>query len=253
MRRIDAAATQLSVARLDGPRWPLATLLAGAGSAGCLALMRFVDRPLAEHFRPHSGPIFQLAAWLTTLGEAGWWLIPSLAIYLGARLVWRSPLLAGRALFVFAAVAGSGLLVDLIKPLLGRARPTLLFSKHVYGFSYLHLAASYESFPSGHTACAMGAGVALGLLAPRYRPFWIALGLLVGFTRVIVTAHYLSDVVASVLLSLWMVLWLERLFASHGVVVCPSARCPARMLRSQLAKRLLGHADAGARPFSGPP
>jgi membrane-associated phospholipid phosphatase len=206
------------------------------GSGACVALMRFADRPLAHHFQPHAGLLFHIAALITNAGNAIWWLVPTLAVYLAARIVWRSPLWAARALFLFAAVACSGLMVDVLKPLLGRARPVMLFTHHVYGFTYLHFAAAYESFPSGHAACATGAGLALGVLAPRYRTLSISIGLLLGFTRVIVTAHYLSDVLAAVLVSVWTVVALERLFARHGMGVCEATTHP----HSAFARRLLG-------------
>jgi membrane-associated phospholipid phosphatase len=225
---------------LTGLRRKSAAIALVVGTLGCLTLMRFVDQPLAQHFQAHTGVLFHIAACVTKVGEAIWWLLPSFALYLAARILWRSPLWAGRALFVFAAVAGSGLLVDALKPLLGRARPVLLFTQHVYGFSYLHFAAVYESFPSGHAACATSAGLALGRLAPRYRALWITVGLLVGLTRVIVTAHYLSDVLAAVLVAGWTVFALERLFARHGVRVGAAHSVHLVTQRSALALRLLG-------------
>lgn len=212
----------------------------GIGTVGCLVLMRFADRPLAQHFHSHSGWLFHLAASITNAGEAIWLLLPTFAIYLAARIVWRSPLWAARALFVFSAVAVSGLAVDVIKPLLGRARPTLLFTQHIYGFSYLHLTAAYESFPSGHAACTAGAGLALGLLARRYRALWVTLGLLLGLTRVITTAHYLSDVLAGMLIAAWTVFALEPLFARHGVLFGPARALQPAARRSALALRLFG-------------
>jgi membrane-associated phospholipid phosphatase len=203
-------------------------------------MMRFVDRPLAQYFAAHAGAVFQVAAYLTRFGDPLWWLLPSLALFLAARFIWRCPAWAARALFIFSSVAIPGILVDLIKLIAGRARPELWLTQRIYGFSYPHLQALYQSFPSGHAACATGAGVALALLFPRHRPVWVAVGLGLGLTRVVVTAHYLSDVVAATLLAALIVLELRRILARHGLVLGIPARPGGVQLHSLFAARLAG-------------
>jgi membrane-associated phospholipid phosphatase len=198
--------------------WGLLALI----TAGLGLMMQYVDRPLAQYFAAHAGALFEVASFLTRFGDALWWLLPSLALFLAARFIWRSPPWAARALFVFASVAIPGILVDLIKLIAGRARPELWFTQGIYGFSYPHLQALYQSFPSGHAACASGASVALALLFPRHRPAWVAMGLGLGLTRVIVTAHYLSDVVAATLLAVLIVLELRRVFVRAGLLPAPA-------------------------------
>lgn len=118
------------------------------------------------------------------------------------------------ALFVVVTVLGSSALNNVVKFLVDRARP------HVE-VALTHPAGS--SFPSGH---AMASFVALGLVALLVR--WSArpavaglaaagclLGaLLVGFSRLALGAHYLSDVVGAWLLGL---AWLVALFEVFGV------------------------------------
>jgi membrane-associated phospholipid phosphatase len=216
------------------------------GALGLGLMMQFVDRPLAQYFSTHAGAMFRLASFLTRFGDALWWLLPSLVLFLAARFLWRSPTWAARALFVFTSVAVCGILVDLIKLIAGRARPELWLTQGIYGFSYPHLQALYQSFPSGHAACASGAGVALSLLFPRQRPWWIAVGAALGLSRVVVTAHYLSDVVAAGLLAALIVLELRRTFACYGLVL-GTARGPGSVrLHSTLAARLVGGALGGA-------
>jgi membrane-associated phospholipid phosphatase len=219
------------------------SLATGAGVALCLALlMRFVDRPVAERFHVHTGMLHHVATLLTGLGEAPWWLGPSLLVFGVARFIWRSPVHAAAGLFVFASVTVSGVLVDFIKLALGRARPDLWFSKGIYGFSYLQFTAAYQSFPSGHAACVSGACVALAIVLPRYRFIWVPLGLVIGFTRVIVTAHYVSDVVAATLFSAVVVLWLRDAFARRGLIIGDVSRPGAPHVTSVLAARIVGKA-----------
>jgi membrane-associated phospholipid phosphatase len=221
-----------------GLPWGLIALV----TAGLGLMMQFVDRPLAQCFAAHAGALYQVASFLTRFGDALWWLLPSLALYLAARFLWRSPAWAARALFLFTSVAACGILVDLVKLIAGRARPELWFTQGIYGFSYPHLQALYQSFPSGHAACASGAGIALSLLFPRHRPVWVTVGLVLGLTRVVVTAHYLSDVVAATLLAALIVFELRRLFARHGLVLGSEFGPGAVQLRSPWAARIAGGA-----------
>jgi membrane-associated phospholipid phosphatase len=230
--------------------WGLIALV----TAGLGLLMQFVDRPIAQYFATHAGALFRVASFLTRFGDALWWLLPSSALYLAARFVWRSPAWAARALFVFTSVAVCGILVDLVKCIAGRARPELWLTQGIYGFSYPHLQALYQSFPSGHAACASGAGIALALLFPRLRPAWIAVGLGLGLTRVVVTAHYLSDVVAATLLAALIVLELRRVFARHGLVLGRESSPGSVQPQTPFAARLTGaaHPASPSWPASRP-
>lgn len=118
--------------------------------------------------------------------------------------------------FVFLALAlGPGLLVNsVMKEVSGRARPVqieqfggpLLFSP---AFTLANECDRNCSFVSGHVAVAT-MPVAAWFVAGtrRRRRLWLAaalgLGLLVGLARVVVGAHFLSDVVIAMLLT-WLV------------------------------------------------
>jgi membrane-associated phospholipid phosphatase len=219
---------------------------AAAVAAGLAVLMAFVDRPVAHYFEAHTGPVFRMAALLTGFGEAVWWLAPSLAVFLAGRFVWRNSVSAAGALFVFVSVAVSGILVDIIKVILPRARPGLWFTKGLYGFSYFKFTAAYQSFPSGHAACAAGACTALSLILPRYRIVWIPMGLLIGFSRVVVTAHYVSDVVAATLFSYVAVLAIKNRFSKYGLTIGNVLRPGDVRADSVLAARIVGAAGLAA-------
>ncbi len=98
--------------------------------------------------------------------------------------------------FLLVSIAASGVAVDLLKVLFGRARPKLLFADGTYDFGWLGLAADYWSFPSGHTAAVVALATALWCLWPRHVLFYIALASVVAASRVVTGAHYLSDVIA---------------------------------------------------------
>jgi membrane-associated phospholipid phosphatase len=140
---------------------------------------------------------------ITDFGRSGWVLIPAGVLMLLVAAI-NSPALGRmtnlvltavivRLGFIFIAVALPGLLVTVIKRLIGRVRPSDLGPFAYYPFSWK---ATYASLPSGHTTTAFAALVAIGLIWPRARPVLWVYALMVGLSRVVVSAHFPSDVVA---------------------------------------------------------
>jgi membrane-associated phospholipid phosphatase len=217
-------------------------------AVGFALLMRFIDRPVAHYFQVHDGANFHLASLLTGFGEAGWWLAPALVVFVLARFVRRNPAWAAGGLFVFSSVVVSGLLADIIKFIFGRARPELWFSDGIYGFSYLQFTAAYQSFPSGDVACGTAASAALVLVLPRYRLVWITTGLAIGFSRITVAAHYVSDVIAAMLLAVLVVVAMRDVFARFGLSIGNVLRRESVLVSSALAAKVVGKNTTPAQP-----
>jgi len=148
---------------------------------------------------------------------------------------------AWRAAYVFLAVAVSGLIEDLMKPVVGRARPKLFFSEHVSGFTGFGPNANYWSFPSGHSVTAAALAFALCVLYPRWRWAWISFALLVGLSRVGLDAHHLSDVIGGFYIGLVTAWALYAIFQYRGVALGDGtgslAGSPAKTPRRKPAKR----------------
>ncbi len=172
----------------------------------------FVDRPVALFFHDGDPTLHDVFAFITRFGLSTGYLIISGVLFIGLRIGARYARdaaraaqfarHAGRALFVFLAVAVSGLLADLLKGVFGRARPKLLFQDGVYGFTWDGRQADYWSFPSGHATTIVALATALNFLWPRAWPAYLAAALLVSASRVIIGAHYLSDVIGGSALGL---------------------------------------------------
>lgn len=98
-------------------------------------------------------------------------------------------------LLALASFAASGAVVNLAKFLVGRHRPRDLFDQSQYGFEPLTLRHALDSFPSGHSQTIFVVATVLALAMPRrWRSFGLAAAL-VAATRIVMTNHYLSDVV----------------------------------------------------------
>ena len=206
--------------RRPSPALKRFALLTVATAIVAAASYAWFDRPIATAFHD-GGPTFQTAmAFVTAFGLGGPYLILTAAAVLVCWVGGRT-LAAQRAAYVFLVVAASGLFVDIIKPVFGRVRPSLLFSDHLYGFTGIGAHANHWSFPSGHSATVAALAYALSLLYPRLMPAWIAAALLVAFSRLALDQHYLSDVIAGLYFGVAFAWAIAATFRARGVALRP--------------------------------
>jgi lipid A 4'-phosphatase len=176
-------------------------------AASILLAVGWIDRPLADHFRANDPTVQTVFRFITGFGLSTPYLVIAAVIVVGfAR--WRA-LIAWRAAFVFVAVAGAGLVGDILKPVFGRARPRLWLSDQVFGFTWHGARAAYWSFPSGHAITIVALAGSLAVIERRGLPLYVAAALLVTASRIVLDEHYLSDVLAGALLAA-AVTWAAR-------------------------------------------
>lgn len=164
---------------------------------------------------------------VTQAGKSGWLFALFIAMILfalfrraqaaGARLraVWG--LIASRAFYVFTVLAFSGLASQLIKHIVGRARPKLIELDGSFHFDMFSLDAVLASFPSGHTTTMFAVFGVLSLLSPRLGLASLLLAIPVAASRIIVGAHYPSDVAGGLFLGLASALIVARIFARRRI------------------------------------
>ena len=213
--------------RIRAPAWPFTlrqtAIAGGVGVAIFLVLMVFVD---AAEVRA-VGRLPRWVPWffdqITDYGKSGWFLWPLGVLFLAlaaldqARLTRLSQAVLAAAMvrvgFLFLAIGVPGLFVAIVKRMIGRARPLVGGSLDPYLFAPFIWRADYASLPSGHTTTAFSVLVAFGTLWPRARTaLWIyALAIL--DSRLAVTAHYPSDVLAGAVVGTVGSLMVRRYFA----------------------------------------
>jgi undecaprenyl-diphosphatase len=168
--------------------------------------MVFADAPLAAASKQLPGWVHAAFAFMTDFGKSGWFLWPT-GIVLAAIAAVTSPALAPlsrlvlatiavRTGFLFAAIAVPSLFVTIIKRLIGRARPFVGADPDPFLYWPMVWRADYASMPSGHATSALAAAIAVGLLWPRLRSLMLIYALVIAVSRVVLDAHYLSDVIA---------------------------------------------------------
>ena len=124
--------------------------------------------------------------------------------------------LAVRIGFVFLAVGVPGLVIAIVKRLIGRARPDRVPGEDIF-FAPFSWSNSFASLPSGHSTTAFATAVALGALFPRIRVPMFVLAAGVAVSRVIQGAHYPSDVLAGAVLGTFGALLVRAWFVSRGL------------------------------------
>ncbi len=212
-------------------------LWAAAAAIAVVVSIAAIDRPLAYFFHdkgPDLHGLFDLTGRLgLTWGYLTVFGLAFAALHWGGAAPRLRPLAAPmRALsavpaFLFAALAASGLAVDLLKVLFGRTRPKLLFSSDIFAFTWLGARADHWSFPSGHAATIAALATALWCLWPRHLLFYILLGVIVSASRLVVGAHYLSDTLAGAFIAVVATRGVALLFAKGGIDLARSRRARA--------------------------
>ena len=167
---------------------------------------------------------------ITDFGRSNWFLIPiGCVIVVAAILATPSAgrlanlvvtSLVVRLEFVFVAIAVPSLFVTIVKRLIGRVRPSDLGPFAYVPFSWRP---AYASMPSGHETTAVAAAIAIGALWPKARvPMWIYAAVIAA-SRVIIEAHYVSDVIAAAFVGGFGAILVRNWFAARRLAFVPGA------------------------------
>lgn len=153
------------------------------------------DIALAYYFKELNDSVLDIAQLVTILGESRWYYILFIPTYLLFRFVWNNKLWAMRMFFLLIAISASGLISMLIKWLAGRHRPINLFNHGLFGFDCFHVIYELTSFPSGHAVTVFSLATAISFLSLRWGIVTFIAALLIAMSRVMITSHYLGDII----------------------------------------------------------
>ena len=123
----------------------------------------------------------------------------------------------GTKLLLYICICGAIAIIigDGLKYLLGRYRPIMLFEHNYYGLHFFSSEWALNSTPSGHTLRAFTILTGLSMLYRRFTPVFISIAILIGISRVVVTAHYPSDIVFGAFIGIFTALWTYKHFFGY--------------------------------------
>jgi membrane-associated phospholipid phosphatase len=172
----------------------------------------YIDKSLTLIFEPYgTAPWLNYIEFITKFGESTYYLIGLSVTVILAHFILKNKTLTQHSLFFLMAIIIPGLVCNVLKFILGRARPIALFEHDLFGFYFFQFDASMRSFPSGHTTTITSIIVALFLFFPRYWMLYLGVLFTVATSRIILTAHYLSDVLLGMYLATLTVVLMLRL------------------------------------------
>jgi len=207
-------------------RRPMVAASLWVAVVGAVAMVG-LDRPLALWLKAQvQGEWKGFWSVVTDVGTALYWYMVGLVAWGWSRArsvcaltgaTWARWRDIARAWLAFLlALAATGLVVTVLKHLIGRLRPVKLFREEAYGFDPLAFEAAAASFPSGHSQTIWAVMTMLMVMFPRHWPTWVGIGVLVASSRLFVTVHYLSDVLVGSLIGIVGALLVARWAVRRG-------------------------------------
>jgi membrane-associated phospholipid phosphatase len=141
-------------------------------------------------------------------------------LYLAGRFLNQRLYSLGRSVLI--GFISASVLVQVLKHLIGRARPRLTDNLIFIGPS---IKSGYDSFPSGHVTVVFCLAYILSHHFPRYKIFFYLVAVITGLERIEDIYHFPSDVLAGAIVGIATAKLLSlKVFSSKSPAVCDNLR-----------------------------
>jgi undecaprenyl-diphosphatase len=182
-------------------------------AAVIIATAFYLDAAVRDFITSHQNP--SVRNFMRNVGRFGDWLEHfALGLVLAAVAWWRGN---KKWVRIFAAMlialSIAGVAGRAIKISTGRARPSV---KAEHAWNGPSLSSKYHAFPSGHVIASTAFFAVLVFANRRIGLPCLAIPILIGFSRIYIGAHYLSDVVCAAVLGILCAVLVWR-FANRGI------------------------------------
>jgi len=170
----------------------------------------YLDQTLAYYFSVNiTQNIQKIINIITKFGDSIYYIIIPLIIY----ILSNNRFIEKLSILVFSSTIISGIVINIIKVIVARYRPPMLLEHNLYGFKTFDIGYLVNSFPSGHATTAFSVYVALALVFPKFKYFFIVIAILIASSRVLLTAHYFSDIIIGAMIGTFTSIFLyEKIF-----------------------------------------
>ena len=186
----------------------------------------FLDTSLTVSARAWPQGLRDLMEQVTRYGETDWIIIPTaifcvvfalLALIMRTRLQKLAMLQMLHTFgFILIGVGLPSLVATIIKRVIGRARPELLETLGNFSFQPGLVDWTHQSFPSGHATTALALAFVIGFLSRRWFPVMLLFGIVVALSRIVVGAHYPTDVIGGAAVGIFGAYAVRAFFAARG-------------------------------------
>ena len=185
-----------------------------------IVIFFFFDYSISNFFYGINSQTKSLFITLTHFGDSLYFFIPSIIIWGGIKIFNNKNKIFGTiadiSLFVFFSILLSGIVAQISKHIIGRPRPILYNASDIKALDLLNFDSKWHSFPSGHTTTIFAFIFCLFFLFPKIKNFLIALAVIIASTRVIIGAHFVSDIFGGVLVAYLCTIFVRNKFSKKN-------------------------------------
>ncbi len=147
---------------------------------------------------------------ITKLGDSSWYFAISVIgfvfFYLNNKFkvfaLNKSEKLINFFFTTFFYILAVGIVTQVLKHIVGRPRPNHSSFDNTFEFNFFNLNSNYHSFPSGHSSTIFMVCFILISILPKFKYFFVCLAAVVALSRVSVSAHFFTDILAGAILAL---------------------------------------------------
>lgn len=195
-------------------------------SSAVIVSILYLDLPVANYFKQEElSTIYYYSREITNIGYSIHYFILALLGLIFSKLLYPNVKYLNQkvsskniyhiyqwSLFSIKCLLFIGIILNILKALIGRQRPHASADFYNLNFDILTTESHWHSFPSGHAQVLFTVATLALLFWPKYRHLFLVIAGFLSLTRVTIHQHFLSDIIAGGFIGHLGTLWLYYLW-----------------------------------------